>query len=690
MTAALQRQAGPSSRILDELPLVHEELPQWIDEFLAHRRLSWQQLERGEIFGEGRPFDDLDEFQHYLICDDPVRWAECHLIEKPEDGGRFWRFFDYQKPALRWPRSLVLKCGAETGKSRHLIAKIAYRWDADVTTGSQLLAASQDGQLDLLYEDLRYYLEAHPRLRNQIDDAKTKVKPYRKLVNRNGNVLYLRPAAADGEAFRGIHVNLGAYYDEAAKADNPRIFLEFFRSVKPTLAEGPSSRPAPTDIVSVPDGRRDTEFFRLAEGATPVRWDPEHPEATDEQLQVLASAPNAVPCFNWRKPFMPPPFWSSERKQRYVQEWGGIDSPGYQQNVLGEDGDPSGSVFPWPIFARALQPSTDYRALRLLWDESAGVIHLDVYRVDPGYSPAGRASELDPEAGAAVSPILWIVRDEEIPLASFDLEQVLAHYLPPSDEPMVTGGDLGASDDPSEFLWYSVNGGRRRLVRRIQLKRFPYPVQRELITLAGALVDPRYGWGIDATGVGTAVEHEIRSQDPRTGANLSGFVMNASTLARSPETGEVLLDPDTGAERRVSYKELGTQLLEHAFQHTLLELPCDPDLMDQFPGHKARITDGGKRVFDKTHDHLVDASRVALLRAFLLEHGGLATVPVTFASVPRGATRGDHRAFGRGSGSARPVSLAAELAGGGRSAAAGGFARRRGGACRPTAALRGW
>ena len=88
----------------------------------------------------------------------------------------------------------------------------------------------------------------------------------------------------------------------------------------------------------------------------------------------------------------------------------------------------------------------------------------------------------------------------------------------------------------------------------------------------------------------------------------------------------------------VSSKEYGTRLMELDVQRLDLELVPSPEITGQFPQYKARKTSSGARAFDNTHDHEVDATRVALLRAHELEHGAPAAVPIEF-SVPEGMSR---------------------------------------------------
>ena len=68
---------------------------------------------------------------------------------------------------------------------------------------------------------------------------------------------------------------------------------------------------------------------------------------------------------------------------------------------------------------------------------------------------------------------------------------------------------------------------------------------------------------------------------PGLGERLSGYVFNRSTPAIDPTTGEAQLDPASGREVLISYKELGTQLIErrlHGRGVCRLELPLDPEV----------------------------------------------------------------------------------------------------------------
>ena len=125
-----------------------------------------------------------------------------------------------------------------------------------------------------------------------------------------------------------------------------------------------------------------------------------------------------------------------------------------------------------------------------------------------------------------------------------------------------------------------------------------------------AILHPAGGWGFDATGVGRVLVDLLA---PGLDDRLSGYVFNRSTPAIDPTTGEAQLDPASGREVLISYKELGTQLIERRLHGRGLELPFDPEVRHLLANHTYSQS-GDTRRFSKLNDHLVDALRVAELR----------------------------------------------------------------------------
>lgn len=634
--------------------LPHPDLEAHIDAYLAARGSSWRQLERGEFY-VGDVAVTLPELCVFLIEADPVLWAECNFIDR--DTGEPWRLFDYQKVGARFLGDGIWECGAETGKTRDIVIKALWLWlgKGPRPRGDGLIAGSLDGNLEDIYDEMIFQLENNELLHAQVDWEKSKVKPYKKLVAKNGNRIYFRPGGNDGRAFRGIHVGLFGFFDEVAKAHVKQILTEFWRALKPSAIAG---------LYSVPDGVTDSEFFRLCRKARTVdplgadldRLPPgvavaDHAGATD----ALARRDRQFTKFRWPKTLMPFPFWSEERKRGYVDQFGGIDSSEYQQNVLGNWGDPARTIFPWDRISPCLRFNHDYRELTLTWNTGDGTIAAAAARLDPGYEVNARPGDVteDEVGGTSAQPLLPLF-DDELAAGEFGdaaIARLIARVFGPLAGPHVAGLDCGSNDDPSVVHFYRIEGyavpngegrtvarQRKRLVARLVMRRFGYPQQLKVLHHADVLLAPSWGWGLDSTGVGTSLEHHLIEGEGgwSLAGRLSGFIANGHMPDRNPDTGEEI--EEHGKVRMVSTKEYGTRLMETDVQRLDLELVPTPEITGQFPQYKARKTASGARAFDNTHDHEVDACRVALLRAHELEHGAAPVVPIEF-SVPSGMTR---------------------------------------------------
>ncbi|HJX28861.1 MAG TPA: hypothetical protein VJ885_13195 [Thermoanaerobaculia bacterium] len=173
--------------------------------------------------------------------------------------------------------------------------------------------------------------------------------------------------------------------------------------------------------------------------------------------------------------------------------------------------------------------------------------------------------------------------------------------------------------------------------RRFHRRRHPHPRPRPRRPHLGPLplaedlaldtiLQPPGGWGFDATGVGRVLVDLLA---PELEDRLSGYVFNRATPAVDPTTGEAQLDPTSGREVLISYKELGTQLIERRLHGRGLELPYDPEVRHLLANHTYSQS-GESRRFSKLNDHLVDALRVAELRK-LTADWGVGTPPLTSA-----------------------------------------------------------
>ncbi len=641
---------------MHSLELLHPALPELIDALLRRNRWSWQALERGDLRLDDEPLT-VDRLQWWFINADPVLWVETNLVNKPEDGGGLWQLFPYQRPSLRYRGHVVHQDGAEVGKSREIVGLLLFGCLA-AEKGSVLVGSALDGDLDEIWEEVEWQLSANPYLADSLRARTT--KPYRRLTWTNGLRVLFRPAGHDGRAYRGIHVRGWLLHDEAAKVVNPRSWAEFWRAAKP----GCEIR-----IYSVPTGDRQCTFQRIADTAVPSdsivpadRLDlvlenllrPNSAE-TPGSVQALArdSGNRTWVRFHWPKTIMPHPFWSEARRQEFVGFYGGPDEPGYVHNVLGLPGDPEYSLFPERLLKPSLTWIPDYLSVSLRWDSRAGQLDGLSRRLNPAY-PWGEEEQQppatdEPEEEAegptdALQPYLTVLQDS-LEVAGWDrwtaarrlqsITDLARLFIRPIPGDLTAGVDVGSAT-VTEILIERRNGLAGSLtdtiILRLHLSGWNWYAQRDFILALDAILHPAGGWGFDATGVGRVL---VDLLTPDLGDRLSGYVFNRSTPAIDPTTGEPQLDPTSGREILLSYKEFATQLLERRLHGRSLDLPYDPEVRHLLANHTYSQT-GEARRFSKLNDHLVDALRVAELRKLTADWVALA--PPLHHATPTAST----------------------------------------------------
>jgi hypothetical protein len=375
---------------------------------------------------------------------------------------------------------------------------------------------------------------------------------------------------------------------------------------------------------------------------------------------------------------MPAPFWCEERRQEFIGFYGGPDEPGYIHNVLGLPGDPEYSVFPERLLKPALTWIPDYLSLSFRWDSRAG--HLDAHsrRLNPSYpwvdetnhdtrlaaeersedgaqlseaeappfrkdrehrpqpAPGRRPADDDEvtEGEIGLQPYLTVLQDT-LDLSGWDhwnadrrreaITDLARFFIRPIPGDLTAGVDVGSAS-VTEILVQRRQGLSDALVLRLHLTGWNWYAQRDFLLALDSILRPAGGWGLDATGVGRVL---VDLLTPDLGDRLSGYVFNRSTQALDPTTGEPQLDPNTGREVLISYKELGTQLIERRLHGRGLELPFDPEVRHLLANHTYSQS-GDTRRYSKVNDHLVDALRVAELRKLTATWGNFAP-PLVYA-----------------------------------------------------------
>ena len=633
-----------------EIELVHPDLPDLVDAFLAMRGWSWEQAARGEAEHAGKKWG-LTEIQEVLIYGDPVLFGETHLVEQPDNrpatGSPLWKFFPYQKPSLRWRGSAIHQDAAEVGKTREIVCLLF--WYA-LTKGSVLVAAPLDGHLEEIWEEIDWQLSASPVLAD-FQTKRRRVKPYR--VFTLNFAVDFRPAGVAGEAFRGVHASGAGFFDEWATVQNPRIVSEFMRAMKPG---------ADVRGYSVPSGVRTTPYYRLKSGA--AEFDPIMvPQSAEEivrsalglrhrapsgahlsDLQRLAldSGRRVYVRFHWPKAIMPAPWWSEERRQTYIEDFGGADSPGYVHNVLGLDGDPAQAVFPWAILERNLATLEAYRLVTIGLDRNDGRIDVEVQRTNPNYGPDRGVDALVVDHRESLD--LRYLEGNPESAREAEIERVFRGSFAgiAGTAGLVAGIDVGTNVTAINFARVVQAAFPPELVAvaRVALRGADPVWQRLVVRALDRVLNPTYGWGIDGTGAGSGLYAELRSDRARDfETRMAAFVFNATLPWVDPKTGEQFAGPD-GKPRTVMTKELGTQLLESAFSRAAYLLPRDARLLHQFQSQTATLNGNGARQVSKGDDHDTDSFRCLMLRLYQQRVFNQPTTgPVEFAAVDNSEAR---------------------------------------------------
>jgi len=601
----------------DQLMLWHPELPDWMGEYLEEHDFAWHDLVEGRLWRDPNfPFNDLETFQQYTIYADPVRFGECCLLETEGDIRQF-RYYDYQKASLRLRCNLLNQGAPETGKSREILTLLLHTAITRPRSG-QLVAGSLYSHALNISRKIEEQARINPLINTEIDWRATTKSPYVDLVFKNGSKIYFRPAGSYGSALRSHHVKDGLFFDEAPLSKHEKVLGNFLSRAQ---------KGCPVRIYGTPDGDRECWFYRLCESLP--EEDPYHPRprGTGKDGEFIR--------IRWSLPMSPD--WTPERERAAIDAYGGRDSSEYQRQIEGKWGDPPKGVFRWSLISRCLTYVPEYTVLKLFHDDEAGRVLVEAHRLNPRYKV--RARESDEDEGNA----LILEAERELRIDGYEEEEqtlrvdrwrrLLSDLLTPLPGSVVYGVDFGSRKDVTEILGSQVNGSRRRWVRRIQLRRFRYVMQADLLHALNLFDRPSHGWGLERTSVGTAVEDFLRV--PVAGSRLQsdGFPANGTTEEIDPRTQKPLVDEKTGKVRTVSYKDLGTRLLEIGFEGLRYEIPWDPDIQSEFPRYVVVREGAHGRIFSKKHDHLVAAAQVLELRLWRLRHRETTTPEVRFKVV---------------------------------------------------------
>lgn len=602
--------------------------------WLQRHDWTWHQLARSE-FPEG--YASSADFQLACIMSDPVLWVQCFLRE-PEDPDHQepYNLWDYQKEALRHRGNKIYYCGAEVGKTRDIVADTLYMAFTNVL-GSGLIGAPQQTHLDEIIEALNDQLEWNPELgkarRHPYVQGGWKKHPHHAFYfygEKHRFKIDFRPSGYDGEAYRGVHARTFVKKDEAAKDKNKKQWSEFWRAMKPGCLAG---------IYSVPDGDRSCDFFKLKERSLGTK------KKEEVEKDLFADAGSHVrdlkfTLIQWPKTIMPAPYWSEERRRFFIDQYGGEDAPEYRHNVLGEDGDPEDTVFPWHQLKMCIKDIPEYRCLKILVDSTNNEVSVNGYKceyVAGDHGPIPRQVSLIDTRYAKreffeSSPLLPPAGDNHdcqdterrVPTENTsEFRKLIKNFFVSVHGLKRGGADFGYSGDPTEIVVKSIYGNREKVVARLQLKHVTYDQQCQALDAVDDVYGPKENiiWGTDFGNAGSAVAHDLQGlpqyQHKDYEDRLKGFQFESNT-DNVDEHGDPVIDARKDEPAKITLKELSTDILTKKVQNQESEYPPDADFILYYTNHTVRY--GGKhRIYKKEDDHLIDADRCQKLAQILAE-----------------------------------------------------------------------
>jgi len=585
-----------NNNVLDGLMVDEQPFMDW----LGKNNFYIEPLSRGEYEYS------LEQLQLRYICEDPVLW--CKAFMKEPDTGKPYSFWDYQEQSARsWQQDVIHQDGAEVGKTREITALTLWGmctgFGYTIKNPSILIAAPQQTHLDEIIMDIEKHVgegDAQEKVKPVINQfwLKPKKHPHTMFKFKSptctpGQVglVYFRPAGHDGEAFRGVHVSALGLFDESAKIKNKVCWSEFFRALKPG---------AKTRIYSVPDGDNTTNYYSMSKSA-------------------IEDLPNGEPgrrLFHWPKTLMPAPFWDDDRKNKFIRDFNGKNTGGYQRNVLGLHGQQENPVWPWELINANVQHVPEYRCIKVRIDKATDTANIEAYRVSE--------PRIDKSAH---TEFLADREDDLVDLGNRDnatrqeaILNLLREFIEPIDNAVLWGGaDLGFSKDPTEIMVWREVGHEMRRILRIQLMGVDYPTQCDFIYCIDKLFNFNAQWGVDFGNAGTTVvqilQDDERYDEGNYSERLTGFLFG-SALDAIDESGAALeQENDKGDFKsiRMPAKELATNLITMRMQNNAFVTPADSDILNHYQNHTAK--EGARnRIFSKKDDHTIDADRVMMLR----------------------------------------------------------------------------
>lgn len=629
--------ARPPKKILTLLP---DEV---VADFLTHYRIDAADVPRGkpvwkeaDADGRVRLVPLTAERIEFLIGErDPVMWARLNLREvedvRDDDGriviprGSPWVLLPPQERLARLNVDFIAESGSATGKTRDLVLR-ALRCAA--MSGSVLIETNREGTQEQVAKAILGQIDRETGLGNRGIAGGLVGKPQRAPFWRftfvNGRTITLIITGADGENALSHHVGGYVLLDEAQRFRSRAVFDHAWRAIDPGCRVG---------IYGTPSGNFSSPFFRLCASAIPIdgrTWEANR-ELRDEDAP---SSPKLVKI-NISRTDMGPPFFTPRRKASWIGLFGGEESPGYQNNVLGRWSGGSASVFPMETLLRP--------CLR---------VDLPHYRVV--VATLNRAERTAEVRAARLSGVVGepekLIGRQTMTLSAADLASTIASFYPATDwiaPQIVCGVDLGSSEsEPTEALFVRLTGaGRWEYLFRLVLRGADYfPIQKETFLALDHASGHTAMFGFDAGNAGGSFVQGLQEHEAcpicRTPLDLKrrtdAYAFGGAQDEIDIETGTLILNPDkrdaagNALPHRVSNKEQATRHLIRKMQAKALAIADDGGAHDQnlavgqllvnhtYEGETSR----GEHRYKGEDDHHVDALRqVALVIARQIRDG---------------------------------------------------------------------
>ncbi|WP_167631575.1 hypothetical protein [Mariprofundus ferrooxydans] len=580
--------------------------------------LSVEGLLRGDYYGRDGKQLNIETYAWMLTNSRPHLWANMNL--KEPDTMQPYEFWGYQLASVNWRGGdYNHKDGAEVGKTREIITKLL--WSCETLHNLELLdvhgqpmrrvesvvGAPLQGHLSDIIDAIEEQIELNPHLQTGLRKGWHQKAPYHKITIHHSDgrgIIHFRPGGIAGGAFRGIHVNAWGMLEEAALLKSAKHWSEFKRALKPSATWG---------TYSVPDGDRDCDFYRRNQSSMPY-------EEFKKRYPNGWKGPGKPPrvLFNWPKTLMPEPFWSAERRREFIDDFGGEDSPGYQQNVLGQDGDRANCVFPYATMVACLTQINEFRRLKIIANKSEQTITIELYsyeQVDGGDGRENLIYERNEPVPDWNGHEAWRDIAERLVFEAFGHIRDGEHWI---------GADLGESQDPTEIM---VAEDRNSILRRhssLQLKNVDYHIQCEFIYAIDCLMDrdmKRPAWGIDEGNAGRTVigilhkEERYQERDFENRIMPIGFGNGFDAVNLE---GEQIIDRKSKTEKplRCNGKELGSDLLLQSMQRRKGQYPYCPEMVNNYTSQVYRQGPRWKS-FPNKNDHWVDSDRAMIMNRVL-------------------------------------------------------------------------